>query len=147
MLEGPFPPRVVTDEDRARLVAAARAVFAGVPQVLALYLYGSGARGEPAHDLDLGVLTSKPVSHSQLEAWAAELQQRGAPSGPEIDLRPLVGAAPRFLSNVIREGTVLFESSPDARRAFEHRALVEWFDFEPAWQRTRRAMLEHLARG
>lgn len=147
MIEGPFPSRVFTEDDRARLIDAARAVLGGAPVVIALYLYGSAARGEPARDLDLGVLTRAPIAHQQLESWAADLQRDGAPGGPEIDLRPLVGAAPRFLANVIREGRVLFDADPDARRKFEHHALVEWFDFEPAWQRARRAMMERMARG
>lgn len=139
--------RALTDEDHARLAAAARAVFGRVPEVVAVYLYGSAARGEPANDLDVGVLTTVAVPHRVLEGWASDLQREGAPCGPEIDLRPLAGTAPRFRANVVREGKLLFESDEAARRAFEHRALVEWFDFEPVWRRARRRMLERLSQG
>ena len=42
-----------------RLRASAQRVFAPHPAIVAAYLYGSGARGEPLADLDVAVLTER----------------------------------------------------------------------------------------
>src|SRR5438046_522033 len=95
--------RLVGRAELERLAGAAWRMLRDEPNVVALYLYGSAARGAPAHDLDLGLVTrGAPVSHRTLEKWAAELQQQALPHGPEIDLRILNGAAPRFRMNVVR---------------------------------------------
>jgi len=139
--------RSVDDEALASLESAARDIFAHEPSVIAVYLYGSAARREQAADLDIAVVNREAVSHGVAERWAAELQRIGAPHGPEIDLRAIAGAAPRFRATVVREGRILYESDPSARRAFERHALEEWFDFEPVWNRMRRRMYERLSGG
>ena len=121
--------------------------MSGVPEVVALYLYGSAARGELARDVDLAVVVHGAVSHALIERWAAELQRRALPRGPEIDLRVASGAAPRFRATVVREGRLLYARTEGARRAFETRALSDWFDFQPTWERMRRRMLDRWTRG
>jgi predicted nucleotidyltransferase len=140
-------PVVLTAADHDRLVDAARAVFADAPEVIAAYLYGSAARGEPANDLDVAIVSGSSLTHARIEALAAQLQKKGAPHGPEIDLRPIDEAAARFRATVIREGRLLFVRDEDRRRSFEHRALVEWFDYEPIWRRARERMLARLRDG
>lgn len=140
--------RVLTEDDVQRLRRAAEAVLGRRRDVVAAYLYGSAARGEPAGDLDVAVLFRNDApAAGELERMASELQHQGAPHGPEIDLRPLNRAAPRFRANVVSEGRVLFDADPDARLESEARALSEWLDFKPVWERMRARMRGRLARG
>lgn len=128
-------------------------VFAAQPAVLAAYLYGSAARGEPAADLDVAVLLVASRDHAScpssavLEAMAGDLQRLGAPRGPEIDLRVLNGAAPRFCVTVLREGKLLYERDRNLRFAHEARFMSEWADFRPTWERMRRRMLDRFCGG
>jgi predicted nucleotidyltransferase len=133
--------------DHDRLLHAAEDVFEAEPAVLAAYLYGSAARGEPAGDLDIAVLVDGPVSPSQLEALAASLQAKGAPAGPPIDLRPLDQAAPRFQINVLKDGRVLYERDRHRRLRREAAFMSRWADFKPTWERMRRRMLDRWIHG
>jgi predicted nucleotidyltransferase len=140
--------RIVDESDFQRLEEAAREVFAPEPMVVAAWVYGSAARGEPAADLDVAVLLhGGALGHARLEALAAKLQQRGAPHGPEIDLRPLDGAAPRFRVTVLREGRRIFDRDPALRWSYEARFMSEWVDFRPTWERMRRRMLHRWSGG
>jgi len=130
-----------------RLRAAGERVFSPHPAIVAAYLYGSGARGEPAADLDIAVLTECGPEPASLEPLAAALQAEGAPHGPDIDMRPLRGTSPRFRANVIRQGRLIFERTRAARIAFEVQSLVEWFDFQPTWQRMRARLIERWSHG
>lgn len=83
-------------DDLRRLKNAAERVLGERPDVVAAYLYGSAARGEPARDLDIALLFRSEVPPArELEHLASELQRMGAPHGPEIDLRVFNRAAPR----------------------------------------------------
>ena len=144
---GPEARRKLSVEELDRLAHAAQRLFAAIPEVVALYLYGSAARGEAARDLDLGVVVARPVPPATVEAWAATLQAEGAPAGPEIDLRVLSGAAPRFRCEVLRTGRVLYEGSEPGRIEFEASAMSEWLDFRPTWLALRRRMLERWTHG
>ena len=139
--------RAVTSGEIAALRVAVEKVFAPEPNVVAAYLYGSAARGELARDLDVGVVTRTDVAYTTLERWASELQARGAPHGPEINLRPLGRAAPRFRVTVLREGRLLYEGDPRARLAFEARAASDWADFGPVWRRVRARVMERWQGG
>jgi predicted nucleotidyltransferase len=130
-----------------RLRASAQRVFAPHPAIVAAYLYGSGARGEPLADLDVAVLTERGAGAAGLELLAAALQADGAPHGPDIDLRALRGTGPRFRANVVREGQLIFERSRATRIAFEAEAMIEWLDFKPTWQHMRAQMLERWQHG
>ncbi len=133
--------------DHERLARAAALVFGAEANVLAVYLHGSAARGEAAADLDIAVLFSGPFDALRLQALAARLQAEGAPQGPEIDLRPLDGAPPRFQANVLRDARLLFERDRAARLEREACLLSRWADFRPTWERMRRLMLDRWARG
>ena len=130
-----------------RLRAAAERVFAPHPTVAAVYLYGSGARGESLADLDIAVLTEHGAAVGSLEPLAAALQAEAAPHGPDIDMRPLHGSNPRFRANVIAEGRLIFERSRETRIAFETETMIEWLDCKPTWQRMRARMLDRWMHG
>ncbi len=116
-------------------------------RVVVAYLYGSAARGEAARDLDVALVASELLPHAVIERWAAELQRRAMPRGPELDVRQIDRAAPRFRATVVREGRVLVERDLHARREFERNALREWLDFRPTWEHMRRRMLDRLSHG
>jgi predicted nucleotidyltransferase len=137
----------MAEEDRQRLVEAAAHVLSREPDVVAAYLYGSAARGEPAHDLDVAVSFEGRVDPRRLEPLAARLQAEAAPHGPEIDLRPLNDAAPRFQVAVLRDGVLLFERDRRRRLEQEARAMSRWADFRPRWELMRRRMRARWARG
>jgi predicted nucleotidyltransferase len=139
--------QVVSSEALVQLKDAARRVFADQPGFVALYLFGSAARGEPAHDLDVGVLFTHPPSTLELESLTTRLQLEGAPRGPEIDLRLLRGTSPRFRFNVVSEGRLLYEADARERIRFEARAMGDWLDFKPTWMRMRERMLERWTHG
>jgi predicted nucleotidyltransferase len=116
--------------------------------VLAAYLYGSAARGEPAADLDVAVLfRGVGADARELERLATQLQVEGAPDGPDLDVRPLAQTSPRFRANVLRDGYLLYEADRKARLEFEARALSEWLDFKPIWESMRRRMIERWTHG
>jgi predicted nucleotidyltransferase len=132
---------------RERLVDAAEHVFRAVPEVVAVYLYGSAARGEAARDLDVAVLFDRPFDVRSLEPLAARLQAAGAPRGPEIDLRVMSHADPRFAATVLGEATLLFERDPPSRWRAEARIMSAWADFRPTWEAMRSRMLDRWQNG
>lgn len=135
-------------DDIRRLKDAAERVLGERPDVVAAYLYGSAARGEPARDLDVALLFhGKVPSARELEHLASELQRMGAPHGPEIDLRAFNRTAPRFRANVIDEGQLLVDRDAAKRVELEGQALNEWLDFKPVWERMQRRMRERWTRG
>jgi predicted nucleotidyltransferase len=139
--------RPVEETTLAHLRAAAGRLLPRYPEVIAAYLFGSAARGEPAGDLDVALAVLAPPSTARLETLAANLQAEGAPNGPMVDLRPLWGSAPRFRATVISEGRLLDQASAERRIEYEARSLGEWLDFKPTWQRMRRSMFDRWARG
>jgi predicted nucleotidyltransferase len=142
------PRRVLDEDDLRRLGAAVAGVFQGESDIVAVYLYGSAARGEAARDVDLGLLASGAVTPTRLRTFVEALYDRGAAPGPlDLDVRPLVGTAPRFRATVVREGRVIFERDPEARLAFEKRSLLDWLDFEPVWRKMRARMLARWTDG
>ena len=131
----------------ARLGETVRQLLAGYPDVVAAYLYGSAARGEPARDVDIGVVFRRGSRDFLL---CREIASRLAPFAPhrtEIDVRPLVGATPRFRIQVLRDGRLLYEANPGARIEFETQAMSEWLDFRPVWERLRANAFEKWRHG
>ena len=137
-------PKLLTSQEIDALTSAAAKVLAEGPFVAA-YLYGSVARGQPANDIDIAVLFSGAVDWRLVETVAAKLQS--AVPGMEMDVRPLNRAHPRFCANVLREGKLLVERDRKARLEFEARAIVEWLDFKPVWERQRQLMFERWLNG
>jgi uncharacterized protein len=140
--------RLVEPSSIQRLANAVERALSSRPDVVAAYLYGSTARGEPAADLDIALLFGgEGPDAEELDALVAQLQAEGAPDGPELDVRRLAGTSPRFRANVLGEGRLLYEGDRDARLRFEARAYSEWLDFKPVWEGMRRRMRDRWAHG
>jgi predicted nucleotidyltransferase len=137
----------IQDQDRDRLREAAATVFARHPEVVAAWLHGSAAGGDRAGDLDLALLLKPSAApFPLLHILATELREEGV-ARPELDLRPLHGTSPRFRATVLRNGLLLYDGDPAGRVAFEARAMSEWLDFKPVWERMRGHMRERWMNG
>jgi len=116
-------------------------VFSLRSDVMAVYLFGSAARGtaRAGSDIDLAVLFDAPppraLSGPRL-ALEGELERA---LGTAVDLVVLNDAPVDLRTRVLRDGRLLLERSPSARIAFEVRTRNEAFDLEPVLTRYRAA--------
>jgi len=128
-------PIDLSDQNRwsERLVA----VFKSQPDVVAVYLFGSTARGEATSrsDLDIAVLLAAP-SDSPSENWhrqailAEELRKI---MGRPVDVVVLNRAPPLLCHQILREGRLIYERDAAARIEFEVRAGKIYADLQPMW--------------
>ena len=128
---------VNTDEIVARL----RGCLAAVPDgVVAVYLFGSVARGQAGRssDVDVGVLFEVPppatLQGMHLDL-AAELE---AAIGRPVDLVVLNRAPADLIHRVLRDGILVIERDRSRRIQFEVKARNEYFDLAPIRERYRR---------
>ena len=109
------------------------------PGVVAVYLFGSTARGTagPASDVDVAVLFDRPPDHRlnsgrfSLEGDLERVLAR------RVDLIVLNDAPVDLRARVLRHGRLLLERDRAARIAFEVRTRNEAFDLEPVLSRYR----------
>lgn len=103
------------------------------PDVLAVYLYGSEARGTatPASDIDLAILYARPARRT-LDAlpldMEAELERR---LGRPVQIVVLNDAPADLVHRILRDGRLLLDRDRAARIRFEVRARNEFFDLAP----------------
>ncbi len=141
------PWQTIADEELDRLEAAAAAVCARHPDVVAAWLHGSAARGEPAEDLDVAVLFDGDPALFDWLGLGHEIAVAAGALPVDVDLRPVNGTPPQFRFNVVRDGRLLFERDRGERCWWEARAINEWIDFEPGWRAMRQAYLQRVASG
>jgi uncharacterized protein len=109
--------------------------------VVAVYLFGSAARGEakPDSDVDLAFWRrerSRSTLAEQPFALAARLEQA---LGREVDLVELNRAPPDLLHEVLRDGKVLLDRDPAFRVRAEVRGRADYLDLLPVLRRHRRS--------
>lgn len=97
--------------------------------VLAVYLYGSFAKGTPhkSSDLDFGILFNKPVNlYHRLGKIYSDLGNLKLPAEPEArDIN--LDRSPVYLFNVIK-GQLIFSRDDTKRVNFEVQALKQYYD-------------------
>jgi predicted nucleotidyltransferase len=100
------------------LEAAVALIRQAVPDVQAIYLFGSHARGDAisTSDIDLAVLAALPID----PLARFELQERlAAALHADVDLVDLRAASTVLRTQVLEPGRVLFERSTSEREEFE----------------------------
>jgi uncharacterized protein len=112
--------------ERQRILNDAReAVLAALPDVMAIYAYGSFARSEewPQSDLDLAVLLPPERSVPDLLSSIAEVSMR---TGRSVDLVELRRVGDVLRREVLEDGLVLYVAQPDAVLEWEASALTRY---------------------
>ena len=127
--------------DRARIESELRSFFASNPgDAVAVYLYGSVARGtaREGSDIDVGVLLEEDPPRTlrglklDLEADLESLLET------PVQLVVLNRAPPDLVHRVLRDGELVLDRDRSKRIRFEIKARNEFFDLQPILQQYRR---------
>jgi predicted nucleotidyltransferase len=130
----------VDADELKREVTAYFADERSLPDLAAVYIFGSVARGSARadSDVDVGILYRKTPSAtfaSQAYDVAADLSER---LGRTADVVVMNGAPVDLVKRVLRDGHIVVERDRSARIAFEVRARNDYFDLLPILQLYRR---------
>jgi uncharacterized protein len=115
------------------------AYFKGQPGIVAVYLFGSVARGtaRPDSDIDVGVLYEQaPPSTLLGQPYLAEADLSELLRCP-VQVIPMNRAPADLVHRILRDGILVLETNKSRRIAFEVRARNEYFDLLPTLQRYR----------
>lgn len=116
-------------------------------EVVAVYLFGSVARGRATHlsDVDIAVLLDPNLGQEarverQLELMVAldDFADR------EVQVTVLNDVPPALAYRVIREGRLIYEGDRRRRIAFEVRTMKIYFDIKPMLQFHGEVLLEQI---
>ena len=130
--------------DSANIEQQVRSFFAtSDADVIAVYLYGSVARGSAtaSSDVDLAVLYgSAPARTFDALPLALEAEFERL-LGREVQVLVLNDAPVDLVHRVLRDGKLLVERDRAARIRFEVRARNEFFDLTPILEQYRKAAI------
>ncbi len=117
--------------------------FKNKPQVEAVYLYGSQARGDARSDsdIDLAVLMEEKSDYFMFESDLSRLLDR------KIDVQSLTSCPIDFAHRVILEGKLLISNNEKARIAFEEKIFRDYFDMKPALDEYFKSLSEIARKG
>ncbi len=112
--------------DRDRILSAARdALVSALPDLWAIYVYGSFAREDewPSSDIDLAILLPPNATGPNTFELAGEISQR---TGRDVDLVDLRRVGDLLRAEVLAAGHVLFVSRPAQVLAWEASAMSRY---------------------
>lgn len=133
------------------LIATLIPVFERIPGVVSAHLFGSESRGQ-AHrdsDVDVAVLldrTQHPRPEDRFEVRLRLMADLQIATHRTVDLIVLNDAPPLLARHVLLDGILLLAQQPQTLRTFSRTALSRAADLQPFIARSRRAMLDTLAR-
>jgi uncharacterized protein len=130
----PTPARELSE--RAR-----RLIVESLPDVVAIYVFGSAATGQagPTSDLDLAVLTRRPIEPRLLYDVARSLE---VALGTDVDLVDLLRASTVLKKEVIADGHLIHEADRSQVLGFESRCLSEYGRYRESVDPVRAAIRE-----
>jgi predicted nucleotidyltransferase len=116
-----------------------REKLASDPNVAAVYLFGSQARGRarPDSDVDLGILYRTAPEETLLSQPFALQADLADALRKAVDIVVMNTAPVDLVHRILRDGQILFEADKSRRIAFEVRARNQYFDLLPILQRYR----------
>jgi predicted nucleotidyltransferase len=119
--------------DRARAEAAIADYFRAKPGIVAVYLYGSVAKGtaRSESDVDIGVLYERPPEATLMAQPFADEAQLGQLLARPVQIIVMNQASPDLVHRILRDGILVLEQSPSLRISFEVRARNLYFDVLP----------------
>jgi len=111
--------------DSKRESSALDRLQAEIPELVALYLFGSRAKksGNSASDFDLAVLAARPLPSARCWEIAQEL---AVILGRDVDLVDLRSASAVLRAQVLGGSVLLLDLAPAKRAQFEGLALTEF---------------------
>lgn len=135
---------------KIQVISKIQDYFPQKPQVVAVYLYGSRARGEAkkTSDIDLGVILKEKADSSLLTipqvVFAQELSQL---LKKEVEVQDLDSCRLDFVHRVLSEGQLIFSSDEAARIKFETDVFKKYFDLKPFFDEYYRSLAEITKKG
>ena len=132
---------IIVSVNESGLVEALRSLLSSAaPEILAVYLYGSRARGEARaqSDVDLGILLhATPAAKLKSVARDVEavVERRLRLPAQAVVLN---NASADLVHRVLRDGILLLDRDRIARIRFEVQSRNEYFDLAPVRRRYRR---------
>ena len=125
--------------------------FASDEGIVAVYLFGSYARGEvgPLSDVDIGVLLRDQVHFEHYFDKQLDLMEKAAQvlRTDEVDLVILNQAPAPLAYRVIRERNVLFCRDERERILFETKAIDRYLDEKPMRALIYQALIKRIEEG
>jgi len=134
----------------SQITATVTKYFKERPNVAAVYLYGSQARGDEKQgsDIDLAVLFSKkqkPTSSDMPQVtFIQELTKR---MGRKVDVQDLKNCRVDFTHRVLSEGRLLISNNEVERVEFEENILQRYFDLKPMFKEYYKSLSEIAKKG
>jgi predicted nucleotidyltransferase len=113
--------------------------FEADPNVVAVYLFGSVAKGtaRASSDIDVGALyRAEPPRTLEGEPYADEAELSGE-FGRRVQIIVMNRAPADLVHRILRDGVLVLERDKSLRIAFEVRSRNEYFDLLPVLRRYR----------
>lgn len=124
--------------------------FAKKPEVTAIYLYGSRARGDAKRnsDIDLAALVTDERKYPGFGIPQVVFgQDLSKLTGRKVEVQDLKTCSVDFSHRVLTEGKLLISNNEKARIAFEERVLRVYFDMKPALDEYYKSLSEITKKG
>lgn len=116
----------MTEAERERVLSAVRdSVLEALPDAVAIYVYGSIARGDegPGSDVDVAVLLPP---QRRIDDPLGLMSAIAARVGRDVDVVDLRGASDTLRGEVLREGRTVFAAYADAVLDWEASAMSRY---------------------
>lgn len=147
---GILAPEMGSQQGRIRQVAdSLQALGQEHPEIVAIYLFGSEAKGRagPLSDLDVALLLEEPKEAHKRDFMPHLLlvsEVTHACRKFDVDVVMLNEATPLLAYEVIHGGQLLYEADHNRRVEFEARAIQHYLDLVPLYRVSRSYLKRQL---